>query len=442
MSTLRPASSVVVKLLAVAGAGLLLAELLVRWLAPQPLLAIEPGLYEADPPGQYRLSPGYRGTVTNGVEFSHGVTIDPRGFRSTGRKSAPASLEVPLVALLGDSFTFGRGVGDEETFAALLPQFTRRPLRVVNAGLPGIGVPRAVGRYQRHVRPLAPDVVVLVVFLGNDLSDARPDGEAIRIVDGLIAPAATPTGWRSWLYRRSHLVRLTGTAGAAPAVGSLRRLFGLGEPFAVRSLRREMTNYALDPPPSIEAARTATEEAIERLAATCRADGALLVAVLAPDRIQLVEASWRGALEMLRVDPAAYDPRRPQSVFVRLFERSDIPLLDLTPSFEAALRRGERLYFRRDRHWNASGHRLAAEEIGRFVDRLMLAGADRTGIGGLTGLRRPTPRPDSRGGAEEDAEVVAEAPPVERGGQPQSGERQDRPQGTVAAPPPDRREQR
>ncbi len=374
MRTLRSASSVVVKLLAVAGVGLLLAELLVRWLAPQPLLSIEPGLYAADPPGQYRLNPGYRGTVTNGVEFSHTVTIDLRGFRSTGRESAPAGAEVPLVSLLGDSFTFGHGVGDEETFAALLPRFTRGPLRVVNAGLPGIGVPRAIVRYQRHVRRLAPDVVVLVVFLGNDLSDARPDGEAIRIVDGLIAPAATPTGWRSWLYRRSHLVRLTGSAGAAPAVGRLRRLLGLGEPFAMRTLRREMTNYALDPPPSIEAARTATEEAIERLAATCRADGALLVAVLAPDRIQLAEASWRGALAMLRLDPAAFDSRRPQSVFVRLFERNDIPHLDLTPSFEAALQRGERLYFRHDRHWNARGHRLAAEEIGRFLHGLVFAG--------------------------------------------------------------------
>lgn len=369
MSTLRTVFPVVAKLFVVAGAGLLLAELVVRWLAPQPLLAIEPGLYEADPPGQYRLSPGYRGTITNGVEFSHAVTIDPRGFRSTGNQT-PESAEVPVVALLGDSFTFGQGVGDEETFAALLPRFAEDPLQVINAGLPGIGVPRAVIRYRRHVRPLAPDAVVLVVFLGNDLSDARPDGEAIRIVDGLIAPAATPGGVRSCLHRRSHLVRLTGTAGAAPVVGRLRRLLGFGEPFAVRTLRREMTTYALDPPPPIEAARAATEQAIGRLAATCRADGALLVAVLAPARIQLVETSWRGALEILRLDPSAYDPRRPQDDFAHLFERHDVPLLDLTAPFETALERGEQLYFRRDRHWNAAGHRLAAEEIGRFLDRL------------------------------------------------------------------------
>lgn len=372
MRTLHPVRSVVVKLVAAAGVGLLLAEVLVRWLVPQPLMAIEPGLYEADPPGQYRLSPGYRGTMTNGVEFSHTVTVDARGFRSTGQETTPEGTEVPLVALLGDSFTFGQGVEDEETFAALLPRFTPGPLRVVNAGLPGIGVPQAVVRYQRHVRSLAPEVIVLVVFLGNDLSDARPDGEAIRLVDGLIAPDATPSGLRSWLYRRSHLVRLTGTAGAAPAIGRLRRLLGLGEPFAVRTLRREMTNYVLDPPPSLVVAHSDTEEAIARLAAACRDDGALLTAVLAPDRIQLIEASWRGALEMLRLDPAAYDPRRPQRVFARLFERHDVPVLDLTLAFEAALKRGERLYFRRDRHWNARGHQLAAEEIGRFLDRVAI----------------------------------------------------------------------
>lgn len=372
MSLGRQISVLSLKLAAAAGAGLVLAELVLRWVVPQPLLTIDPGLYAADPPGQYRLAPGYYGTISNGVEYTTEVAVDSRGFRSTGRPTEstvaqPPAGEAPLLAAIGDSFTFGQGVDDGETFVALLPGRLDGRIRVINAGLPGIGVPGAVIRYERHVRRLGPDVALLAIFLGNDLSDARPDQEPIAIVDGLIAPAATPRGLRHRLYDHSHLLRALGQAGAHPVIASLRRLLGLGEPFVVRTLRYEMTNYAIRPDDAVRQAVATTDEAIARLAGVCESDHTILVAALLPDRIQIADSAWQATLHMLRLDPAAYDSELPRRRFADLLKSHDVLFLDLTPAFTAAIARGETLYYRHDRHWNPRGHRLAAAEIGRFL---------------------------------------------------------------------------
>ena len=52
--------------------GLIGAEVVIRLISPQPLLVIDPGLYAPDPPGRYRLVPGYTGQATNRVELQPG----------------------------------------------------------------------------------------------------------------------------------------------------------------------------------------------------------------------------------------------------------------------------------------------------------------------------------------------------------------------------------
>ncbi len=218
-------------------------------------------------------------------------------------------------------------------------------------------------------------MLVLAIFVGNDLADARPDREAIKIVDGLVAPADTPVGLRSWLYRRSDLVRLAKTALGSPALADLRNTLGLAEPWILRNLRYEFSTYALQPSPELRAAEAATDAAIGRLAAMCEEDGTELVALLLPARIQLVPEAWDAALEMIGLDSAAYDPSHARQVFERFLDSHAIPHLDLGPAFAAAIASGEQLYYRKDRHWTAAGHALAAKELAGFLAQLPLLGS-------------------------------------------------------------------
>ena len=113
--------------------SLVAAELLVRFVRPQPRLVIEPaGFYIPDPPGRYRLSPGYRGRIYNRAEYSNEIRVNQAGLR--GGEIGPVSQNTRGVLVLGDSFVFGVGVEDTETFTALLPA------RIARQGLDAEGL--------------------------------------------------------------------------------------------------------------------------------------------------------------------------------------------------------------------------------------------------------------------------------------------------------------
>src|SRR4051812_12719009 len=142
--------------------ALALGELALRLARPQEVMTIAPaGLYAADPPGRYRLRPGYEGVLTNHVEFRTPLRIDALGTRGAERAAKPGELRV---LALGDSFTFGVGAEEGESWPARLEASlaaSGAPARVWNAGAPGYGVPDEVGWYERHGAPIDPQVIVV-----------------------------------------------------------------------------------------------------------------------------------------------------------------------------------------------------------------------------------------------------------------------------------------
>jgi GDSL-like Lipase/Acylhydrolase family len=85
------------------------------------------------------------------------VSIGDAGIRSNGASRRVA--DRPLTLAVGDSFTFGDGVGDDQTWPAHLEELAEA--RVVNAGVPGYGVDQAVLRAEILAARFRPDVIVL-----------------------------------------------------------------------------------------------------------------------------------------------------------------------------------------------------------------------------------------------------------------------------------------
>lgn len=349
--------------------SLVAAELMVQLVRPQPRLVIEPGgFYTPDPPGRYRLAPGYRGRIYNRAEYSNEIRINEAGLR--GAEIAPASEAAWRVLVVGDSFAFGVGVEDTETFAALLPSHLARQgigAEGLNAGIPAFGVPDAESWFRRHGVELQPDIVVLAIFLGNDLVDASPDREEILLVDGLLVPSQSAGGIKAWLHRRSHLYVAVKNLLEQPGFQPLRTRLGLGEPWKTRTLREELSVYRTSADSELAPAITATDEALGRFTELTRELGIELVALLIPSEIQLEPDRWTSTLTGLGLDPVDYDPSVPRRIFEDLLARHDIPSLDLGPAMAAGVSRGQALYFGFDRHWTVAGHELAAGELAAFL---------------------------------------------------------------------------
>ena len=115
----------------------------------------EPGRYIHDDLLGYVPRPGHS---------QPGLTIDCDGLRSTG--DAVAAPALPPVLAVGDSFTFGEDVADDETWPAQLQRLLGR--RVLNGGMSGYGFDQIVLRGERLAAAHQASVMI-VGFISDDV---------------------------------------------------------------------------------------------------------------------------------------------------------------------------------------------------------------------------------------------------------------------------------
>ena len=118
------------------------------------------------------LRPGYKGT-------SLGVEIE---INSHGLRSPETTLEKPVgtyrILVLGDSWTFGVGVVQDETYPAQLEgilrqRFPGRDIEVINAGVSGYETFNESIWFERCGYKFEPDVTVIGYYPVNDIHDKK-----------------------------------------------------------------------------------------------------------------------------------------------------------------------------------------------------------------------------------------------------------------------------
>lgn len=141
--------------------GLLIAfgEWFLRWSGLQPMHPM-PALYQkSSVPGlEYEMRPL--------LDCEHGFGRECVSTNSMGLRSKERQGEKPLIAVLGDSMTFGFGVEDAESNPAVLQQYFP-DFDVLNAGVNGYNIEQEVLLYEAKVRAQKPALVILE-FVIND----------------------------------------------------------------------------------------------------------------------------------------------------------------------------------------------------------------------------------------------------------------------------------
>jgi hypothetical protein len=144
--------------------------------------------------------------------YNEYVTTDSRGFRS-----AEINPGQPVIAFLGDSFTFGFGVKDNETNPAAV-QARFPDYAVVNTGVNGYNIEQETLAYENKVARLDPRLVVLE-FVFNDADrkayyerDIRPALPWLVSKSGSQVSFLNPLTWHfpgsRFLKRTSFLIGL------------------------------------------------------------------------------------------------------------------------------------------------------------------------------------------------------------------------------------------
>lgn len=331
----------------VLAAGLAVAEFGIRIVAP----VYDPSgmiVYRAGPDGVILAVPGFNGRMwKNTGDYDVPVRINRHGFRDAKDLAQSSPHDIFLV---GDSFSFGHGVLEEERFSNRLE--TELKTRIYNIAIPG-----DVRQYERlvaYARSKGARISRLWIALcmENDVRRyASASGRGTNAVGvGGAAHAEEPgkgpdTGrsrlwpdleyWKALLTRHSALYNLaTSAVHRLPAWRETAVRLGLIRP----TLDRPWQN-AIDP--------AAIEQTAERVAQF--GETAELTVILIPSR-----GLWTGP------DQAA--ERTTHAALAAALRAKGMRVIDLKGAFEATMDPLS-LHFRLDGHWNASGHFWAARTI-------------------------------------------------------------------------------
>jgi lysophospholipase L1-like esterase len=276
------------------------------------------------------------------------------------RKPEPALPTDPRrrVLLLGDSFTWGWGVGQGEVFTDHL-QRARPDTLIANRGANGFGTSQEYLLLQRELAATHYDAVAVMFFV-NDVQDnvnpkhgRRPlfalDGE--RLVPRNQPPKRLINPVQRFFKDHSRAFQLVDFEISL----FLRSLDDRERNLAAGFDDRTDASYDALPGSAV------TQRLLGEMSALARAHGAAFFLVYLPQRSELDRIPSRHpyvrAVHALAVDTA---------------RRYDIPLIDLAPAFHVAARNGAGVVYAHDEHWTPAGHVLAADVL--LASELFAAG--------------------------------------------------------------------
>ena len=344
--------------------ALLAGEVVLRTvaaLAPNPLFARSTAS-AAQRLAAHAFAPGQRhfGFPTNELGFYDA----PFAPRSSARR--------PTVAVIGDSFSASfvphalhyttvaeRALGDTDVW---------------NIGWPAIGPAEYAALLQEHVLPLDPDVVVVSLFLGNDLAETLPWQPLDRALAdwfdrGNVLLCEVPR--RLWRLSRGGATSVPGrtpagesTPAAAWSDDPRHEPGTFPEPEFLRLETERAANACTPDDPSLPAM-------LEHLRTLRALAGARPFGfVLIPDEFMVEDGLWQ------KVAPPSGQRHLLRDTLVAFCRDEAIACLDLLPALLAAAPRedGDRhLYLRRDTHWNGRGNARAGAALTPFLRNLLAA---------------------------------------------------------------------
>lgn len=331
-------------ILVATGVGFALGELVARTcveaVAPPPSSAGEIIRESSIPSRGWELEPGasvhWVYPEGRGATRELEMTVPAHGWRGEPF-AALAAKGVTRIGCVGDSQTFGWGVADDETLPfqlerALTARAPAGEFEVLNLGVPNLNIENKVAWIESFVLEHAPRVIVLELFF-DDLS-----------LDGI--ELALGDDDRRWLARMRP--------GRSTALDFLREHLRSVDLIVERTRQRfgaqayaSMYERLLSP---AHPARTRTQAALERVAASCLTHAVELVCIAYPMPVRIGD---RWATADIDAELCA------------LARAAGIATLDLGPALASCV--GAPCVHPLDQHASASAHRAASVATADFL---------------------------------------------------------------------------
>jgi hypothetical protein len=350
-----------------------------------------PYFYCSDPYRGWGLNPQAHGWYRR-EGFSY-LRINSDGFRGPDYPLAKAP-GVVRVAVLGDSYVEAMQVAEDKTFTAVIqrqladcPMLKGKRVEAINFGVDGYGTAQELAVLQRKVWAYSPDMVVLAIFLGNDIRNNSVSLEPDRcrpfyVYQGdelkLTGPWVDSPSFRLWCmarfdYRDLRLVEMFRNTLEAVRTGG-------SAPSATHPVESAI-NYNIYKPPTDKVWSDAWRVTEGLVAATnneATGHGAMFLAVTEDTGIQVwPDPAVRNRFARhLGVADLFYPDRRIED----LGTRDGFAVLALAPQLQAYAQAHHQFLHGFSNtpmgfgHWNEAGHAEAGRLIAQRLCAMIAAG--------------------------------------------------------------------
>lgn len=350
-----------------------------------------PYFYCSDPYRGWGLNPLAHGWYRReGLSY---LRINRDGFRGPDYplQKPPGVIRI---AVLGDSYVEAMQVAENETFTAVIerdladcPALKGKRFEAINFGVDGYGTAQELAVLQRKAWAYSPDIVVLAIFLGNDIRNNSVSLEPDRcrpfyVFEGnelkLAGPWIDSPSFRLWCmarfdYRDLRLVEMFRNTLEAVREGSAR-------PTANRPVESAI-NYNIYKPPTDPVwadAWRVTEGLVVAVNEDATRHGAMFLAVTEDTGIQV----WPdpAVRERFARHLGVPDLFYPDRQIEELGARDGFAVLAMAPQLQAYAQSHHQFLhgFKNTPmgfgHWNATGHAEAGRLISQRLCAMITAG--------------------------------------------------------------------
>jgi hypothetical protein len=366
----RPVSLAVTAVCISVFVGLMVCELLARLFAPpwlQQRMAVLSSTFGTDRGWKVErrngrflsFTPQQRLDVSH-VEYQNFANIDEFGGRRTFFAGNPGS---STIVLLGDSFTFGVGVEDSETFANRIamgfPEY-----RFINLGIPGSALHEQLEILKMRHEEFRSEIYLFFFFLGNDFADILQHsdvGDKNRVTGFL--RTVNDHVCHHELLERSYYMQFICNALPLTAVAT-RPWF---------EFPRDPVFYVMDrsTAPYQQLAAAALARELKTLADIQRALNFRCLIIAIPDVHQISDATRKLRAELYGVPLHQLEPLRPNAILAQETQRAGLLLFDPTGCMAASVQEPEKLYYKHDNHFRHPGHEVFANCVSAEIAKLI-----------------------------------------------------------------------
>lgn len=324
---------------------------------------MDPGLLRYHPRLGWALNANWQGNHHH-HDFDVSYQTNALGFRG----SLPLALHQknkPRVAIFGDSFTFGLGVNDDDTYVEQL-QKIRPQYQWFNVGIPGTSTDQQWLHWQMLDQQLRADHVMFAVYLGNDLLD-----------NPLAFPLQAEQGKPFFKLHKQQLTLHNSPVPRQAKTASDRQLSIVSIAFGDALERRGWVSKAISNSAILQRLMPRQSplpsEQLNAIMKTRLVEQKRLQHALIKQAAQQAKNNQQGFTLLLL--PGQSLITQPQSVsaiyqdHVRRFmltvaEQNNIAVIDLSPALQQQFKpRSPLLFHPNEGHFTAAGHRVVANAV-------------------------------------------------------------------------------